>query len=277
MALIWPSGAMLAWSIQWGWRGGVGAAAMISAASLLARGELTRSTGNNIVLLLLAGAVIGYAVDLFRRSEQTMQQAIHLEAATRERERLARSIHDGVLQVLALVQRRGPDLGDEGVELARLAEQQQLALRGLLVAHPDASGDEEVDVAGLIAALASTTVTVATPAEPVWLPSYEGGELVDAVKACLDNVRVHVGPAAPAWVLLEEDDDHVVVSVRDQGPGFPQGRLDAAAADGRLGVAQSIRGRVEDIGGTATFTSTPGQGTEVELAVAAWPRPKVTP
>ncbi len=277
MALIWPSGALLAWSIQWGWRGGLGAAGLLSVAALVARGELTRSTGNNIVLMILAGAVTGYAVDLFRRSEEALQQATRMDAATRERERLSRSIHDGVLQVLALVQRRGPELGDEGVELARLAEQQQLALRGLLVAHPDVGRDEEVDIAGLVAALASATVTVATPAEPVWLPSHEGGELVDAVKACLDNVRVHVGSAAPAWVLLEEDNDHVVVSVRDQGPGIPYGRLDAAAADGRLGVAQSIRGRVEDIGGTATFTSTPGQGTEVELTVAAWPRPRVTP
>ena len=139
MALIWPTGALLAWAIRWGWRGGVGAAAALSVASLLARGELTRSTGNNIVLMVLAGAVIGYAVDLFRLSEKTMQQAVRMEAATRERERLSRSIHDGVLQVLALVQRRGPDLGAEGAELAQLAEEQQEALRGLLIAHPEST------------------------------------------------------------------------------------------------------------------------------------------
>jgi signal transduction histidine kinase len=45
------------------------------------------------------------------------------------------------------------------------------------------------------------------------------------------------------------------------------GRLAEAAADGRLGVAQSIQGRLRDLGGTAVITSAPGEGTEVELRV----------
>ena len=267
MALIWPSGALLAWSIQWGWRGGLSAAGLLSAAALMARGELTRSTGNNIVLMILAGAVTGYAVDLFRRSEEALQQAARMDAATRERERLSRSIHDGVLQVLALVQRRAPELGVEGVELGKLADEQQQALRGLLVGQPGAPTGGRTDVAALINDLASSTVAVATPAGPVWLASGDAAELDAAVSACLDNVRVHVGPDSPAWVLLEEDASQVVVTVRDEGPGFPDGRLEESAAEGRLGVAQSIRGRVADLGGTVTITSAPGQGTEVEIRV----------
>lgn len=267
MALIWPSGALLAWSIQWGWRGGLSAAGLLSAAALMARGELTRSTGNNIVLMILAGAVTGYAVDLFRRSEEALQQAARMEAATRERERLSRSIHDGVLQVLALVQRRAPELGVEGVELGKLADEQQQALRGLLVGQPGAPTGGRTDVAALINDLASSTVAVATPAGPVWLASGDAAELDAAVSACLDNVRVHVGPDSPAWVLLEEDASQVVVTVRDEGPGIPDGRLEESAAEGRLGVAQSIRGRVTDLGGTVTITSAPGQGTEVEIRV----------
>ena len=46
-------------------------------------------------------------------SEARLQHVAELEAATRERERLARGIHDSVLQVLALVQRRGAELGGE--------------------------------------------------------------------------------------------------------------------------------------------------------------------
>ncbi|HUW15653.1 MAG TPA: DUF5931 domain-containing protein [Actinomycetes bacterium] len=267
MALIWPSGALLAWSIQWGWRGGLSAAGLLSAAALMARGELTRSTGNNIVLMILAGAVTGYAVDLFRRSEEALQQAARMEAATRERERLSRSIHDGVLQVLALVQRRAPELGVEGVELGKLADEQQQALRGLLVGQPGAPTGGRTDFAALINDLASSTVAVATPAGPVWLASGDAAELDAAVSACLDNVRVHVGPDSPAWVLLEEDASQVVVTVRDEGPGIPDGRLEESAAEGRLGVAQSIRGRVTDLGGTVTITSAPGQGTEVEIRV----------
>ena len=74
--------------------------------------------------------------------------------------------------------------------------------------------------------------------------------------------------ARPSWVLLEAFPDRVVVSVRDEGPGIPAGRLEAAVADGRLGVAESIRGRIRDLGGTAEVT-TGSYGTEWELTVPA--------
>ena len=87
------------------------------------------------------------------------------------------------------------------------------------------------------------------------------------MESCLSNVRHHVGPDAEAWVLLEELGDRWVVSVRDDGPGIPDGRLEASAAEGRLGVQQSIVGRMRDLGGTATVRTGAGQGTEWELAV----------
>ena len=65
------------------------------------------------------------------------------------------------------------------------------------------------------------------------------------------------------------EDSSVLVTIRDDGPGIPRGRLDEAAAAGRLGVAQSIKGRIRDLGGTVAYTSAPGQGTEVELRVPA--------
>ena len=99
------------------------------------------------------------------------------------------------------------------------------------------------------------------------VPAAAGHEMVAAVEACLSNVRHHVGRDAPAWVLLEDERDAVTVSVRDDGPGIPPGRLDEAAAEGRLGVLQSIQGRVQDLGGTATLTTAPGQGTEWELTI----------
>ena len=55
-------------------------------------------------------------------------------------------------------------------------------------------------------------------------------------------------------------------------PGYGTARwgmvtLILTEAEGRLGVAQSIRGRVHDLGGTVAITGTPGEGTEVELRV----------
>ena len=88
-------------------------------------------------------------------------------------------------------------------------------------------------------------------------------------------MRRHAGPGARAWVLVEDESDAVTVSVRDDGAGCTAQRLDDAAAAGRLGIAQSIRGRIRDLGGTVTITSAPGQGTEVEIRVPA--RSKVNP
>jgi SAM-dependent methyltransferase len=102
-------------------------------------------------------------------------------------------------------------------------------------------------------------VTVSVPGTPVVLPTDVVAEVVAAVRACLDNVRTHVGETAAAWVALEDRGDHVVLSVRDDGPGIGPGRLEAARAEGRLGVAESIQGRVRDVGGSADLVSAPGQ------------------
>lgn len=67
-------------------------------------------------------------------------------------------------------------------------------------------------------------------------------------------------------MLLQADPDRVEVSVRDDGPGIPSGRLDAAVADGRLGVAESIRGRINAVGGTTDLLTGPS-GTEWEIIV----------
>src|SRR3954471_18011545 len=104
LPVVWVAAPVLAFAIRGGWAAGVGAAAVVGAADLAHRGELTAATANNIVLLLLAGAVVGYVVALARRGEASLERARDLEAdaraaqaATRERERLARDIHDGVL------------------------------------------------------------------------------------------------------------------------------------------------------------------------------------
>jgi signal transduction histidine kinase len=191
-----------------------------------------------------------------------------------------------VLQVLAMVQRRGTALGGEAAELGRLAGEQEVALRtlvsgglvppsrvsedaalGAVVRAVDEPDTEEgpVDLRTLLAPYAGSRVTLSEPGSPVPLAPAAARELAAAVGAALDNVRRHAGEGARAWILVEDEPDAVVVTVRDDGPGIPEGRLAQAEGEGRLGVAQSIRGRLRDIGGTAELISVPGQGTEVEL------------
>ena len=125
------------------------------------------------------------------------------------------------------------------------------------------SGD--VDLCALVLPIASDQVTVSAPAQAVRLEKTAAGELASAIRAALDNVRRHCGEQARAWVLVEDEPGLVTVTVRDDGPGIPAGRLAEAAADGRLGVSHSICGRLRDLGGSATIRSVPGEGTEVEL------------
>jgi signal transduction histidine kinase len=269
----WVAGPVLAWAVAGGIRAGVAAAVVLGACDLTLRHQSLvnayRSPAlNATVLLLLAGLVVGYVATLATRAERAVQHATEVEAASHERERLARGIHDSVLQVLALVQRKGAEAGGEAAEIGRLAGEQGAALRALIAAGPGpdpASG--EADLRSLLSREASAAISVIAPAGPVLLPTGVATELAAAVHEALDNVRCHAGPAAHAWVLLDDDGTEVTVTIRDDGPGIAPGRLAAAAADGRLGVSQAIRGRMRDLGGSAGVTSTPGTGTEVRLGM----------
>ncbi len=265
----WAASPVLGSALLGGPLGGLAGALVQAAASVATRRDLTLATLGNVVLLLLAGTVSGYVVRLAVGAERRLAEAVRREAATRERERLARTIHDGVLQVLALVQRRGAELGGGAAELARLAGEQEIALRGLITNPPPtpAPPGEDVDLRALLAGVRSATVTVSGPAEPVPLPEPVAAELAAAVRAALDNVDRHAGPGARAWVLVEDLGAEVVVGVRDDGVGIPPGRLEQAAAEGRLGVAASLRGRLTELGGTMAVVSMPGEGTDVELRV----------
>jgi signal transduction histidine kinase len=121
LPMAWVAAPVLAWATWRGRRFGALAALSLGAVDGINRGFTNDVTLNGTVLLLLAGVIIGYVARLAAAAEERLQRATELEASTRERERLARSIHDSVLQVLALMQRRGADLGGEAAELGRLA------------------------------------------------------------------------------------------------------------------------------------------------------------
>ena len=271
MPSFWVMTPVLAWAVLRGWPSGMAAALLMSLLDLSVRTHRTGTTWGNIFLLLLAAGVVGYSAGLIREATEARAEAERVAAAMAERARLARAVHDGVLQVLSLVQRRGTELGGEAADLGRLAGEQEVALRALVqgnaVAVRDPSGTGRGDLADSLNRLASRTVTVSGPAHPVLLDRRVVDELTSVVRACLDNVARLVGPDAPAWVLVEELGDRVVVTVRDEGPGIEPGRIEEARGEGRLGVAESIRGRMGDLGGEAVLTTAPGQGTEWELVV----------
>jgi len=266
---FWPAAGVVSAAVLLGRRGGIPAAVLIGVVDLVEVGAATPNTVNNIVLLLLIGALIGYACDLAREGHARLREALVLEARVRERERLARTVHDGVLQTLAFINRRGAQLGGEAMQLGGMAADQERLLRALVSGTtPDESASAvhgDVDLRQQLARYAEGRVHLVAPADPVLVPPRVAGELVAAVGAALDNVRRHAGDDAEAWVLVEDEGETVALTVRDNGVGMASGRLEEAAAAGRLGASSSIRGRLRDLGGEAVYSGREGSGTTVTM------------
>ncbi|WP_236790361.1 MacS family sensor histidine kinase [Amycolatopsis sp. GM8] len=263
---VWVAGVPVAAGTRFGGYGGAAAGLVVGAATAVARQAFTLDVARDALLLVATGLLIGMSATTARKSAAALAEAWRKEVATAERERLARSIHDSVLQVLARVRRRGAEVGGEAAELAELAGEQEIALRALVTTEPTATGTGETDLRAALQLLGSSKVQIATPAGDVLLPAATTAELVAVVREALSNVDKHA-PGAKAWVLLENLATEVVITVRDDGPGIPEGRLAAAETDGHLGVARSMRGRVLELGGTISLETAPDRGTEWEVRV----------
>ena len=274
---LWPAAAVVAWAVLKGWRGGMLAAFLVGLADLFEVGVATQNTINNIVILVLLGGCIGYCANLSRDGHAALSEAVRLRAQAGERDRLARTVHDGVLQTLSYIHRRSLDLGGEARELGAMAADQERLLRALVsnVSGSPATGGPnlaagsraDVDLRSVLSRFADGTVSVVPPAGPVLMNALVAQELAAAVGAALDNVRCHAGADARAWVLIQDQGTDVTVTIRDDGVGVTADRLAEAAASSRMGVVSSIGGRMSDLGGTFTLDSRPGTGTMVELSV----------
>jgi signal transduction histidine kinase len=267
---LWATNATISAAILLGPIYGMLSGVVIVAASTVVKGTLNYDLGRNatVVIELAVGLGVGMAALTARRSHAELERAARLTARTEERERLSRQVHDGAIQVLALVSRRGREIGGETAELAELAGEQERALRRLVSSSDAEPGVGELtDIGALLRARASDRVSVSVPAEPVLLDAPVAEELAAAAANALDNATAHAGADARTYVLLEDLGDSVTVSIRDDGVGIPDGRLEEAVGEGRLGIAKSIVGRMNWLGGSAKLNTGPGCGTEWELTI----------
>jgi len=273
----WPLAGVLTAGVAWGPIGGGIAGLVIGGARAgadFANGvSLNRVGGSQVISMLtttalyvIAGAVVGRVAVLLERSERTI-------SAARARDEIARTLHDGVLQTLAIVERSTTDPA-----LARLAREQERSLREFLLARPDISAKEAApdpargqssacavalrQAAGRFEATfgGRATVIVATDVPP--LPGDVVAALTGAVGEALTNAGKH-GNAHHVTVYMEPDsDERVFCSVKDDGAGFDH----RGTAEG-FGITESIRARISEVGGTVEIDSIPGQGTEVRIWV----------
>ncbi len=273
---LWLTNPVVSAAILGGPVAGMAGGIVIAVVNAMYRGTFPETIVRdaNYPVFMAVGLGLGVAARVAIRSQEQLREAERVAAEARARERLAREVHDGVLQALAFLARRCAELGGPGTELGALGElaaQQERALRHLIAETP--TGDQvleaegTVDLRDLLRPLASSTVTLAEPGGPVLLPAGPAAEVAAAVRNALDNTALHAGAGARSYLLLEDVDDAVLVTVRDDGTGIAPGRLDAARAEGRLGVSESIVGRMRALGGRAELTTEVGGGVEWELSL----------
>ena len=175
-----------------------------------------------------------------------------------ERADMAAHLHDSVLQTLALVQR-----SDDPARMAALARRQERELRGWL--YGGSSEPYQATVRAAVEHLAAAiedrhgvVIDVVAVGDAPLDPAMES--LVAATGEAMTNAARWSG-CGDVSVYLEVAPQGVEVFVRDRGAGFDPGAVDG---DSR-GIRDSIRGRLDRVGGHCEITSSAGHGTEVRM------------
>ena len=236
------------------------AAILVVAGGLVGAGELI--TGIIVGAMLLAGLALVLApwfIKLYRTSQVERARA----AAEAERADIAAHLHDSVLQTLAMIQKQKSD----PAAVERLARGQERQLRAWLYRqNAQASGtlkDQIMAVAAEMEELHSVPVEVVTVGDSV---RTRHEPLVAAAREAILNALKHAGPAS---VYIESTDREDAIFVRDRGAGFEV----SAIAEDRMGVRESIIGRMQRAGGSARIRSTE-RGTEVQLSLPTDAQPR---
>jgi signal transduction histidine kinase len=208
-----------------------------------------------------------------------LQQELDRLAVLEDRERIAKELHDGVIQALFAVGlglqgsamlARDPDLqrriGGAVEELDRVIGDLRNYIFGL---RPGILADRQLDQAlrGLAEELeykAGVVTVVEVDPQAAAAVADVAAEVVQLAREALSNVSRHA-QATTCRVSLFEEDARVVVEVDDDGRGFDPAKVRA----GGQGLG-NLRSRALAIGGQVTIDSHQGEGTRVRVEL---PRP----
>ncbi len=241
---------------------GVGLA-MSGLVVLAARGgsidDLRRSAFTVALALLGVVVVLG---PWFGRLARDLAEERRERVRGEERAEMATHLHDSVLQTLALIQRSA----DDPRRTVTLARRQERDLRSWLYGgrdepEPEASLHRAIDkMAQEIEEAYDLRIDVVVVGDR--RVDEPAAAVLGAIREALVNAARHAG-ADDVAVYVEVEAHHLSAYVRDRGVGFDPGTVPAS----RRGISDSIRGRIERAGGTASVRSSPQQGTEIDLAI----------
>ncbi|MFI8510643.1 PspC domain-containing protein [Streptomyces sp. NPDC085460] len=230
---------------------------------VVVRGSVAQiGTALTASVAVLTGIALLAGPWLIRMSQDlTAERTLRIRA--QERAEVAAHVHDSVLHTLTLIQRNADDAG----EVRRLARAQERELRNWLYKPEGTGKDEEPETLAEAVKRAAAEVEDkhGVPLEVVVVGDCPLDEKLtaqmQAAREAMVNAAKYGGEGGAVQVYAEVEGRTVFVSVRDRGPGFD---LDEVPED-RMGVRESIIGRMQRNGGTARLRAVPGGGTEVEL------------
>jgi signal transduction histidine kinase len=243
---------------------GASAVRITAGVLLLAMVFITPAVGgvrNGFELILLVITLVAGLVVLLGPWGIRLWQELIAERTKRVREEqraeIAAHLHDSVLQTLALIQNRA----GASSEVARIARAQERELREWLYAGAGTlDSDLGTDLRDFAAALEldyPVRIEVITVGDALERASSEIGA---AAREAMLNAARHAGGEISVYV--ESSASALDVYVRDRGPGFA---IEGVPED-RLGVRESIIGRMRRAGGWATVgRGVAGVGTQVQL------------
>lgn len=278
--------ALVAWGriAAWVWLGA--STALVQVIRVVSGGDAQDAIANDTFALFVAATLLLLTGQFVAASRQfdaatavaaaaaARRSADEAQRATAERLRLL--VHDELLSTLALAARVAPSLREA---VGRQAARARRLIRELRAA-PDAPGTADAArpaetglaarLSAVVAQLAPDARLVIVPGAPPTMPADVEIALLAAARQSLANSVAHAGDDTRRTVTLHCDGDGVRLVVHDDGQGFDPD----AVAPNRMGIAESILGRMRSLpGGSARLVSRPGEGTAVELG---W-RPATTP
>lgn len=204
-----------------------------------------------------------------------MSRRLRTVAIVEDRERIARDLHDAIIQDIFAVglglqaaagRVTDPDVGAELREAATRLDEAITSLRRFIfdlrppVWAQRRVRDELADLAYSLAEPHDAEVEVLFRGEVDDLPDRLVDEILPIVRESLSNALRHAD-ASHVSVMINRRSEHVIVRAIDDGRGFS-----VNAAAGGMGL-QNLRKRASDLGGYTEITSAPGDGTTVEVSL----------
>ncbi|MGR4011080.1 PspC domain-containing protein [Leucobacter sp. 1207-22] len=241
----------------------LGALALVAAGVLMffvTSREPSALTVISAAFAVLAGVALAIAPWLLRLNRELVAER-SARAREEERSEIAAHLHDSVLQTLALIQQRSTP----GSEVARIARGQERELREWLFRAGDGAPARERELAGeelrAHASVLEEAHAVRFEVVEVGSAGIAPESIIGAAREAMLNAARHAG--GDVTVYLEATADTIRIDITDRGPGLDLTSL----PDGRMGVRESILGRMERAGGTARIVPGPSGGTSVRLSI----------